>query len=257
LDKPKILLFDLETSHNIMAVFSLYDTKYGIPHDNILKERMILSAAWKWLGQREVGSISVMDSPTFWEGMNLSEDEDLVILEKLAELWKDADAVVAHFGDKFDIKYINTRLAYYRLPPFPPVIQIDTYKIAKSKFLFNSNRLDYLGKFLGVGRKVRTDKGLWLQCLEGMSSAITKLVTYNQGDVRLLERVYKVLVPFAPAKINFALFAEKEVCPSCGSAKTVKHKHRVTRTRKYIQYQCGSCGHYFVGTKSITKATVK
>src|SRR5690606_7200301 len=147
----------------------------------------IICASWKWQGDRKVESISVSPSnPT----------NDKPVLQKLLEVMNEADAVVAHNGDKFDMRWIRARLAFHRLPPLPPVVQIDTKKIAKSAFYFNSNRLEYLARYLGLGSKVKTGGyGLWKKCMNGDKTALEKMVRYNKHDVTLLEDVFDVLYP--------------------------------------------------------------
>lgn len=239
MSKPRILLFDIETSHNVVAAFSLF-SKTPTPHTNVLKESYIICASWKLLGENKIESVSVLDAPDRF-GQNPNDDYHVVIT--LHGVLSSVDAVVAHYGDEFDIKKLNSRIAYYGLSPLPNFIQIDTRKIAKKKFLFNSNKLDYLGRFLGVGRKIRTEPELWLRCLEGHVESIKRMVRYNKGDIVLLERVYKKLVPFVSSKVNHQLFNSKEVCPSCGG-KVHFRGYAYTRANKYRRFQCIRCGHW-------------
>ena len=233
---PKILIFDIETSFNELHLrtFQLLDKQPRmLPFDSITRERNILTSAWKWLGEKKTDSIAVSRK---------SPDDDKQIVKKMLSLFEEADAVVAHYGDKFDMKYILTRAVYHNLPPPPPVKQIDTYKIAKSKFLFNCNRLDYLGKFLGLGRKIKTNQKLWDDCMDGKQKAINDMATYNRQDVDLLEKVYKRLCPFVPPKVNAAIINGNYCCPGCGSKSVQARGFGVNRTTRYQKYQCRSCG---------------
>jgi len=249
--EPKILFWDVENSHNIVATFNLF--KAFIPHDNILQHWFMFCASWKWAGKDKVHTVSLLDDP-----LRFKEDhtDDYYVIAKIHEALSEADAVVAHNGDRFDMKKFNARAIQHGFQPIPEVIQIDTLKIAKAKFNFNYNKLDFLGEYLGVGKKIKTDNELWLRCLRGERKALKEMLHYNKQDVVVLEKVYDKLKPYVPAKVNFNLFKSTgtQVCPSCGGNHTHRSGIRRTRTREYYRYQCQGCGHWF---KSIDAKDVK
>lgn len=233
--EPRILLADIETLPNVVTSWGLNVPSKYLSHENILSERSIVCASWKWLGKAKVYSADVLDSP--------GKHRDGGILRKLSGAWSQADAIVAHNGDRFDVPWIKTRMIYAGMEPPPPVPTIDTRSLARRHFYFNSNRLDYLGKYLGVGQKIRTDFHLWLDAMKGRREAIAKMVAYNREDVRLLERVYLKLRPFLPAKVNASQWSTAELaCPKCGSDKI--HARGLMRlaasTRQ--RFQCQTCG---------------
>jgi len=237
--EPNILVWDIETSFNVVATFSLFNDA-PINHRNVLQEWNIISVSWKWLGEKKVHSISVADDAAMFEA---NPGNDYAICVKMQELFEKADAVVHHYGDKFDLPKVNARLAFHRLAPLKPVVQIDTKKIASKHFKFNSNRLDYLGIFLGVGQKIDTPPDLWLRCLYGDKKAVEEMVRYNKGDVKLLEAVFNVLYPFAALSINKRLFLDKDdICPKCGGKHLQYRGYRYTLARKYRRFQCTDCG---------------
>jgi len=244
--KPKIILWDIETSHNIVAAFQLYDA--NISHQAIFQERYIICGSWKELDKNGVKAVSVLDDHKRFK-KDISDDYHVV--KKLHEVLSDADAVIAHYGDKFDIKYLNTRILYHGLDPLPPIKQIDTYKMAKAKFLFNCNRLDYIGQFLGVGRKIKTSLDLWLGCLDGDEKSLKKMVRYNKQDVRLLEDVYKRLEVYCANKINMNMFKDFDCCPYCSSANIQSRGYNVAKTTKSKRYHCQDCGGWSSGNKVI------
>lgn len=229
----KVLFFDIETTPNIVTVFQL-DNKQPIHYQNILEERTIISIAWKWLGEKTVFSLNVNCARP-------SDDKDLLL--QFANILKAADVIVAHYGDGFDVKYINTRLAFHKLPPMPNVTQIDTWKIARSKFYFNSNKLDYLAKFLGVGGKIRTNYELWKSCMAGDPVAIAKMVKYNCHDVVILEKIYLRLAAFVKPKLKAS--TSKDTCGSCGSHTMIKAAGPRRNLKGWMQrFQCRKCGHW-------------
>src|SRR5690554_6667888 len=143
--KPKIYLWDLETGYNIVNVFSLAVNSKYIPYSALQQERYIICGTVEELGYDNIWTYSV-------DPKRPIEDQKVVkgLLSKLSE----ADAIIAHNGDNFDLKFFNTRAVYHGFDLLPNIISIDTLKIARKHFNFNSNRLDYLAKFLGVGKKV-------------------------------------------------------------------------------------------------------
>lgn len=231
LTKPRILFIDIETAPNIVTSWSLW-IEGMLSHDNLIQERYIICASWKWAHEKYVNAISINpNDPT----------NDLEVIRTLHDVISSADAVVAHNGDKFDMRWIHARVLFYKLPPLPPVIQIDTKKIAKSKFYFNSNRLDYLAQYLGVGKKIRTEYDLWKGCMKGDVNSINKMIKYNKHDVLLLEKVFKILKPYVPSKINYQLFTSRDSCTHCGSRKIQYRGYVYTKSNKYRRFQCTSC----------------
>lgn len=243
---PRILIWDLETALSIITTFSLYPQYHH--YNAIRQESNIICASWRWLGQQKIESISVLTS------RKLSDDKPIV--KKLAALMDEADATITHNGTRFDHKILNNRLLLNGLKPCAEPVKIDTLKIAKKHFNLMSNRLDYLGQLLDVGAKIPTTPGLWAKCLDGDRKAIAQMVSYNRGDVKLLDDVYQKLAPFATAQLNQNLVHDRETdgCPSCGEYNIVLNGHRFNRTTVVQRYKCLDCGHHFVGRKSLSRA---
>lgn len=243
---PRVLIWDIETTHNIVASFQLRD-EYT-PHTNIIQERYIVCACWKWLGEKKIYSVSTLDDAKRYAK---NPHDDYHVVKTLHSLIEEADVIVAHNGDSFDTKYFMTRALFHGLKPIPPVASVDTYKVAKAKFMFNSNRLDYLGKFLGFGGKKSTPAGLWLDVLKGSKKAIKVMVDYNKRDVDLLEKVFLKLRPYMPHHINNQLFG-KVGCPRCGSHKVQRRGLHRAISRVYQRWQCQAdgCGGWFKTAKA-------
>jgi len=184
----KKLFFDLEVSANI--VFSWRIGKdVDLSPDSIIQERAIICACYKWEGDDRVYSLK-------W---NKGDDKDL--LEKFSKIIDSADEVVTQNGDAFDIKWLRTRCIYHGIPVSPKFNSIDTLKMARSGFKFNSNKLDYMGKFLSLGQKIKTEYNLWKDItLNNSKVAMDKMVEYCKQDVTLLEQVYQKLQAFSPVK---------------------------------------------------------
>lgn len=240
MSSPKILLYDLETSLEAVTVFSLQHNDYINP-DAIIKERSIICVSWKWLGEKKVHSVSVLDDP---KRFSQDTSDDKYVVETFRKVMLEADVVIGHNSENFDKKYLDTRILFHGLDPLPPITSIDTYKVAKSNLLFNSNKLDYIGGYLGVGRKKTTSPGLWMRVFNGDVNAIKEMIVYNKQDVLLLERVYLKLQPFCANHINRQLFGQTG-CPRCGSAKVQSRGFHRAISRVYRRWQCQACAGWF------------
>lgn len=252
---PRVLFYDLETTHNLVASFRLWDRGgMSIPHQNVVQERYIVTASWKWEGERKVHAVATTDFPELY---NKNPHSDLLVVKKLYDVMTEADVTVAHNGDQYDQKFLNGRILANGLPPLPPIKSVDTKKIASSRFLLNSNRLDYLGKFLGLGRKLHTDGEWWLDILVGTDAqrrkAIAEMVRYNKQDVLLLEEIYHKLQPFMPDHVNRQLFDGHLACPRCGSKDYQSRGLRHAISRSYRQFQCKKCYGWFRDEKPLPK----
>ena len=135
---------------------------------------------------------------------------------------------------------------------FPTYQTIDTLKISRNKFRFNSNRLNYIAQYLGIGQKIKTEFNLWKDIvLRKDKTAMDKMVKYCKKDVQLLEKVHKFLNNHTLAKTHYgvAYGHDRGTCPECGSDELQIRSRRITSTGlKKIQYQCQTCGKYHLKT---------
>ncbi len=249
--EPRVLLFDIETTHSIVAKFGLRD-EY-VPHGNVLQEAYIVCAAWQWLGERAIQAVSVLDDPQRYKK---TPHDDRHVVTTLHRVLSEADVVIAHNGDRFDLRWVNGRILFHRMAPLPPLATIDTLKVSRRVFMLNSNRLDFLGKHLGFGGKINTPPGLWIDVLRGGEQAvkaINTMVRYNKGDVKLLRQVYERLLPFIPDHFNRGLVADGDGCPRCGSDKVQRRGVHKAMTRTYQRYQCSACAGWFRSLKADSK----
>jgi uncharacterized protein YprB with RNaseH-like and TPR domain len=184
----KRLFFDIETSANIVFSWRI-GREVTLSHDDLIKERAIICVCWKWEGEEKLYSLQ-------W---NKGCDRDL--LKKFSKIIDSADEVIGQNSDRFDIKWLRARAIYHDIQISPKLNSIDTLKMAKSGFYFNSNKLDYMGHYLGVGKKIKTEYDLWKDImLHNDKKAMNKMVDYCKEDVALLERVYTKLQKFSPVK---------------------------------------------------------
>lgn len=238
---PKVLLFDIETSPSISYTFGRF--KYNIAYNQVEQEPIMLSWAAKWLYSTEVMS----DKITSAEALKV---DDSRIVKSLWNLMDEADIVVAHFGDGFDLPMLNTRAILNGFPPYNTVRSIDTKKIAFNSFKFPSNKLDALAKYFEIPGKIDTEFQLWIDCLKGIESALEEMRVYNVQDVEVLEAVYLKLRPYIKSHPNIAVYtnSDKPSCSACGSNnihlekdKDGKQKYQTTNTGIFPVWRC-ECG---------------
>lgn len=241
MDKPKRLYFDIETSPNIGFFWSA-GYKLNVDYSNIIREREIICICYKWEGERKVHSLQ-------WDG----KQSDKKMLLAFMSVMKEADEMVGHNGDKFDLAWIRTRCLFHRIPMFPNYKTIDTLKVSRTKFRFNSNRLNYIADYLGVGNKHHTTFDLWRKIvLDKSDSAMKKMVAYCKQDVKLLERVFTELAPHVEPKVHHGVLAghDRGSCPHCGGVKGI-YRRRLTSTPTGLlkaQYSCEGCGRWHTKT---------
>lgn len=248
--KPRIVLFDIETSPTLGWYFgSKWQT-------NILKNERdwhLLSFAYKVLGENKVHYCGLNEMPGYRPGGY----DDTKLAKELWKVLDEADIVIAHNGDQFDVKMSNVRFLAAGLTPPRPYRTIDTKKIAKKEFRFTSNSLDDLAKHFGFeGKTPHTGKQLWFDCMDGDPKAWSLMKKYNIQDVALLERVYLYMRPWATSHPNMGAYEEIDSCRNCASKRLQKRGVRVTQTGKIQTYHCQDCGAYSQG-KATTVVTIR
>lgn len=232
--KTKRLFFDIETSYNIVKAWRI-GYNLNISSDDLIHERSVICVCWKWEGESKVNSLS-------W---NKGDDKQLLI--DFVKILNSADEIFAHNGDRFDIRWLRTRCLYHGVDMLPKYNSIDTLKLAKKYFYLNSNKLDYIGSFTGVGKKMETG-GLKLWdaiILDNDVKAMDKMIKYCKVDVIRLQQVYDKISPYIEPKshIGVANGGDKCDCASCGSKNTRCNNTRVL-TSGMIKKQmlCKDCG---------------
>jgi DNA polymerase elongation subunit (family B) len=235
--KCKNLFIDIETSPNIVASFQ---TGYNIsiPHGNIIKERQILCAAWKF----ENGKVDGIK----WDGKS-----DKKVVKACIDVMATADQIVGQNHRRFDLKWIRTRALHHRIP-MPPVYKtVDTLTLFKRYFNFNSNRLDYVSKFLTGEGKLPTDMQLWLDILiKNDQKQLEYMFKYNKVDIAKTEEVYKIIRPYVESEMHVGVLNgnPKWTCSACGNYNVGHNKERITAQgtiRHTMQCKESKCGSYY------------
>ena len=234
----KVLFFDIETAPNLSYIWGQWQQD-AIAH---VREWYILCFSYKWEHQKNTQVVAVKDFKLY----NKDPENDLHVIQKLWDLFQEADVVIGQNSDAFDIKKANSRFAYHNLGPTSHYQSVVTLKIARRHFKFNSNKLGHLGEHLGLGAKESTGGfSLWEGCMNGDAKAWGVMKKYAKQDVDLLVDVYERLRPWATSHPNRNVIdGTTHECPTCGGNQLQKRGVRRTRTMSYQQYQCTRCKAY-------------
>lgn len=246
---PKVLIFDIETSPLKAYIWQHSVWKANVGEDQVLSEWFMLCWSAKWLFDGRIMS----DRLT---GREAKDENDGRIVRSLWKLLDEADIVIAHNGDRFDVPNMNTRFIVNNLPPTSPYQTIDTVSVARRQFGFTHNNLNALARVFGFKAKLDTNFDLWKRCVDGDENSLRRMEAYNRGDVELLEEVYMKIRPWIHSHPNLGLYTESNepICTNCGSHNITKtDKFYYTQTGKYELYKC-SCGAYIrVRTSALSK----
>lgn len=250
IDDAKVLIFDIETAYKTAGVWGRYNQNIGM--NQIFQDFYVLSWAAKWLDDDYIYSDALFRHKGVYKA---DPTDDSAILETAWEMLDQADFVIAHNGQSFDRRSINARFIQNGMEPPSSYKVIDTLKVARRQFKFTSNRLDDLGKMLGVGEKLDTGGfDLWRSVIEKKCpKAFKKMLAYNEQDVLLNEEVYKKLRSWDDKHPNFKLGDEsrRPACNACGSRRVAKWGTHRAITQIYQKYKCSDCGHCMRAPKAI------
>lgn len=246
---PKILTLDIENAPMQAHVWSLFKVNVGL--SQLQTDWYILSWAAKWMHEDYVYSDALINYPTDYK-----EDHecDYRVLVSIRDFIDEADIIVGHNSQAFDLPKIYARMLVHGITPPSPVQQIDTLKIAKQVFRFSSNKLQHIAGVLGLGTKTETGgHQLWTDCMRGDKDAWKLMVEYNEHDVVLTEQVYLALRPWTKTHPNHALYQNDGVrrCNKCGSDDVIRNGYAYTNLGKFQEYHCKGCGCYPRGRKNL------
>lgn len=250
----KRLFFDIETSPNL-GTFWRPGRKVPITYKNIVKHAAVISISWKWEGEDKVRNAS-------WTNNSFLEWNDKPMLEEFSKVLREADEVIAHNGDGFDVKWLRTRCLKHGIP-FPPYIRtLDTLPKFRNNFNFPTNHLTDIGDYLGLGGKIETDYDLWLDTAFGNitddikfdvafgndKDALSYMMNYNDRDVILLEDIYHTAKHHMKINTHQGVHKGKAkwTCPIDGS-ENVEYLKPAVSAAGTIQriMECKDCGHTY------------
>lgn len=248
MSKAKILIIDCETAPIQGYLWATRDQTISL--DMIVHDSYMLCWSAKWYGKRQVLFDAIWKHPLYKK----DNKNDREIAKSMHKLFNEADIIMGHNGDSFDIKWFNTLFQKHGLRPPSPYKTIDTLKVCRKAFRLTSYKLEFLLKKFGVGEKMKHyGFKLWPDTMAGKPGAIKIMTKYNKKDVTELEKLYDEVRPWAGSHPNVNLYGgHLEACPNCASNYVQRRGRAVTVSLSYPRYQCQDCGRWWRGRKAIT-----
>lgn len=246
--KPRIIVFDIETSFLILAGWGLRDQNFGI--DNVLEDWSITSFAAKVIGSNECLRLNTNGSRN-----------DKALVTRAIKFLETADILVSQNGIGFDLPKINSRAAINKIGTnmLHRKMHVDLLRVGRSMFGHTSNKLAWISKQLTPSvQKSKHSKfegiELWKEVDDQNPAAIKEMDEYNWQDVLATEAVYKEYIQWADkVDLNRAVAAKPKAgpvtapCRICAEEATRKGTTRRT-TGLFYKYLCGSCSVWTVPT---------
>lgn len=251
--KPKILLFDIETSLIKAYVWSLW--KQNISINQVIDDWFVICWSAKWFG----GEGEVFNSSVHHYDLPLSgeyKDNERFVVEALWKCLDDADIVVAYNGKSFDRKKMNFKFFEYGLPEPSPYKVVDPMLIVKGNFAITSRKMDYVAKYVQSleSGKHETNINLWIACMENDVQSLDYMQSYCDQDIIVLEEVYKAVRHWDKNSPQMSMYYDddKMRCNSCGSEHLTKleNKAAYTSLSKFDIYRCDDCSKIMRGREN-------
>jgi hypothetical protein len=244
--KPRVLFFDIETAPIEGYTWEMFDANVVA----VKRPTYMLAWAAKWQDGKRVIARTLPDYPLYKK----DPTSDAALVGELHGLLDAADVVIAHNAD-FDIKKTNARLLANGFPPPSPFKAFCTLKLARKAFKFDSNRLDSLGGYLGIGRKLKhTGINLWLGCMDGDKKSWATMRRYNAHDVELLQGAFNKLRGYATNFPDANMWTGANCCPVCQSGNVQQRGFNVSKAGRKQRFQCTDCGNWFSLGKAVKVA---
>ena len=247
----RILTLDIENAPMMSYHWSLWDQSIPQVMRKDDNRSYMMSVAAKFLHE---------DKVHYFETRT---EDDSTITAAILKLVDEADIIVGHNAQKFDMKKINAYAILNGLAPPSPYRVVDTMLIAKRYFSFERNTLDYLSHALCAKTKSAHKKfngfELWKECMQGNEEAWEEMKHYNIQDVLVTEELYTILRPWAKGHPNVVTTSgsEHHRCSSCGSKNLHEDGYSITNVSKFQRYKCTDCNSFSRGRKNLLGKVAK
>lgn len=175
---PRVLYFDIERSLMTMYGYELAVKSGYIDKRMIRSEAYIICWAAGWIGGKTIKSACVTQQEAV-------RRDDRRILAELWDLMDQADIITGHNMIGFDYKKVNNRFLVHGMGT--PIVHkaLDTLKLARKHFPFESNSLEYISTHLGGKPKQDVKLEDWIRIVEsGDAATLRKVERYCKGDVK-------------------------------------------------------------------------
>ena len=214
--------------------------------DDVKEWPRTICAAWKWYDQADTVFAAEWQVGGY-DGF----------MRAVWEVFDRADLIIGHNADRFDARHLMGGWAEMGLPAPSPYKVVDTLKIARGTFAYESNTLDALNKRLGIDAKTdKYDAKIARAAVNGDKEAQARIEMYNRGDIVASEALFDRLRPYARNIPHLGMWTDDELaCPSCGSTMTATGKTVHANVQRYEHLTCPNCGAHARGTTTLKNPT--
>ena len=214
--------------------------------DDVKEWPRTICAAWKWYDQEDV------EFAAEWQVGGYDG-----FMRAVWDVFDQADLIIGHNADRFDARHLMGGWAEMGLPAPSPYRIVDTLKIARGSFAYESNTLDALNKRLGIDAKTdKYDSRVAKAAVAGDKEAQDRIRFYNMGDIAASEALFDRLRPYARNIPHLGMWTDDEMaCPSCGSTMTATGKTVHANVQRYEHLHCPNCGAHARGTTRLKNPT--
>lgn len=222
MSESKVLLFDIESTH--------LDADFGT----------MLCVGWKWLGDKNVNLISLLDRPAKFAA---DPTDDKWAIREFMKIYESAQIAVTYNGILFDRPYLIAKTLEYNLPLPPSIPMVDLYFTVKSNMRISRKNLWTVQKHLGLkNSKTGVDGKIWKKAQIGNVVAMRWIERHCKDDVLVLEEAYERLRPLVRTHPRVA-GGDLGKCRFCASDRLQRRGLQVTKTKGENQrVQCRDCG---------------
>jgi uncharacterized protein YprB with RNaseH-like and TPR domain len=215
----KILFWDIETTH-LKADFGT-----------------CLCIGYKWAHEKKPHVIDI----TQYETWDKDRTDDSGVIADFAEVFKQADIVVTYFGKRFDLPYVNAKMAEYGQDFLPNIPHLDLFFTVKSNLALSRKSLQNVGYHLGLSaEKTPVEGRIWKKAATGDHKSVKYIIDHCAADVLILEEAYERLKPLIR---QHPRVRGVDPCRVCGSMHLQRRGYAVTTLNSpRIRVQCQDCG---------------
>lgn len=226
---------------------------YGSHYEPVIVKEIastkILSIAYCF-GDGPILFKAIWDFPSYHPKKSDLTINDRDLIKFIAEeILPKADIICGHNSDSFDIRTIQERMHYYKLPPPKTFKTKDTLKLYRKYFKNPSNKLgDIAEKYGEQGKISHEGKMTYVKAGLGDKTQQTILRKYNKRDTEVTRERLKDVLEWEN-RIKPVWIGRN--CPHCKGTRTTKRGVRITCHGTFQNYQCQDCAKYFQGSQVI------
>lgn len=239
IDRNQINFLFLDTELALTTYYAYGSRKpQYLPASRIRDRKFMPCAAWGWRHETSIYSAATIDDE---KQFKKNYRNDYIVAKKLFDVMEQADVIIGHNFDGFDMKEINRIFSLHGVGVLPDIRTIDTLKVARKYFAFEGNSLRDLADLFGIEQKL--DAPDWIAVVEGDRKETEYAVKYCKRDVKVLKKVFERLVPFIKNLPKVPRKHMPENCDACGSGLLKNHGTRFDGRSYYIDIRCLECKH--------------